>query len=218
MLNVRSPRFSSPAGIVFPVDPSYAMKADMAASIPVEGDSHAALGSLLQGVSRGDPSALSELYDRTSAKLYGICLRLLADDGEAQDVLQEVYMSVWRRADQFDQSRGSPIAWLATIARNRSLDRLRSRPRAAEPIEAAIEIADDRATAFDLASAGQERVRLASCLDGLEERPRTMIRAAFLEGRSYPELAAAAAVPLPTMKSWIRRGLQQLRGCLEAPA
>ena len=125
-------------------------------------------------------------------------------------------MSVWRRADQFDSSRGSPIAWLATIARNRSLDRLRARPAAAEPIEAAVGVADDRATAFDHAAATEEHARLGQCLDGLEDRPRASIRAAFLDGRSYPELAAAAAVPLPTMKSWIRRGLQQLRQCLEA--
>ena len=179
-------------------------------------DSHVTLGPLLDRVSRGEQSALSDLYDRTSAKLYGICLRFVADEDEAQDVLQEVYISVWRRAEQYDGSRGSPIAWLATIARNRSLDRLRSRPRAAEPIEAAVHIPDRSASAFDLASFGEERQRLIACLDDLEELPRAMIRAAFLDGLSYPELANAAAVPLPTMKSWIRRGLQKLRGCLEA--
>ena len=191
------------------------MTPDMAAFAPPTSDSQVILGPLLNRVSNGDQSALSDLYDRTSAKLYGICLRFVADEDEAQDVLQEVYISVWRRAELFDESRGSPIAWLATIARNRSLDRLRARPHAAEPIEAAVHIPDQGASAFDVAVGGEERRRLAACLDDLEELPRAMIRAAFLDGLSYPELANAAAVPLPTMKSWIRRGLQKLRGCLE---
>jgi RNA polymerase sigma factor (sigma-70 family) len=190
----------------------------MASSAISPADSRAILGPLLDRVAIGDQPALCDLYARTSAKLYGICLRLLADEGEAQDVLQEVYVSVWRRADQFDVSRGSPIAWLATIARNRALDRLRARPLATEPIEAAAGIAADGASAFDLAAAGQERSRLSDCLDTLDQRPRDMICAAFLHGQTYPQLASAAEVPLPTMKSWIRRGLQQLRSCLETPS
>jgi RNA polymerase sigma-70 factor (ECF subfamily) len=176
--------------------------------------SQISLTLLLGAVAGGDQAALAELYVLTSAKLYGICLRLLADEAEAQDVLQEVYLTVWRRAEHFDPARGSPIAWLATVARNRAIDRLRARPRPAEPIDAAMDLADHSASAFELASAGQEHSRLSDCLDALEERPRTMIRAAFLEGLSYPQLASAAAVPLPTMKSWIRRGLLQLRACL----
>ena len=200
--------------IVFHLDPTCAMNTQMASSSFL-GDSHAVLGPLIDRVSSGDQGALTDLYDRTSPKLYGICLRLVANEEDAQEVLQEVYISVWRRAEQFDGSRGSPIAWLATIARNRSLDRLRARPRIVEEIEAAVHIPDHGASAFDVASRSEERRRLAACLDDLEEVPRAMIRAAFLDGRSYPELANAAAVPLPTMKSWIRRGLQKLRGCLE---
>ena len=192
-------------------------KRGMTSLVPLSADSRTILAPLLGRVAEGDPAALAALYDRTSAKLYGICLRLLSDEAEAQDVLQEVYLTVWRRADQYQISRGSPITWLATTARNRSIDRLRSRPRGVEPVEAAAQIADDRASAFEIVAEGEEQNRLAGCLDALEERPRRMIRAAFLDGRSYPELASAAAVPLPTMKSWIRRGLIQLRLCLETP-
>ena len=179
-------------------------------------DSRTVLGPVVAAVARGDRAALGDLYTRTSAKLYGICLRFLGDEAEAQDALQEVYMAVWRRAETFDASRGSPITWLSTIARNRSIDRRRARPQASEPIEVALQVADSSPSAFDFAVARQSQSRLSECLDRLDDQPRTMIRAAFLDGRSYAQLATFAEVPLPTMKSWIRRGLAKLRLCLES--
>lgn len=179
-------------------------------------DSRTVLGPVVAAVAQGDRAALGDLYTRTSAKLYGICLRFLGDEAEAQDALQEVYMAVWRRAETFDSSRGSPIAWLATIARNRSIDRRRARPQVSEPLDAAAQVADPSPSAFDFVAAGQSRSRLTDCLDGLDDQPRAMIRAAFLDGRSYAQLATSADVPLPTMKSWIRRGLAKLRLCLES--
>ena len=101
------------------------------------------------------------------------------------------------------------------VARNKAIDRLRRRTLPSEAIDAAAEIADDGPTAFDLVQQGQDSARLAGCLDELEEKPRAMIRAAFLDGASYPELAEREGVPLGTMKSWIRRALLRLRGCLE---
>jgi RNA polymerase sigma-70 factor (ECF subfamily) len=173
------------------------------------------LAKLLEAVSRGDRSGFAALYRRTSAKLYGICLRLLGSEAEAQDVLQEVYVTVWQKAGQFDSARASPITWLAVLTRNKAIDRLRRRPIASEGIEAAAEIEDDSPSAFDLVGGAEDAARLGHCLGELEEHARTMIRAAFLDGATYPELAEREGVPLGTMKSWIRRGLQRLRGCLD---
>jgi RNA polymerase sigma factor (sigma-70 family) len=173
------------------------------------------LAALLGAVSRGDRKAFADLYRRTSAKLYGICLRLLRSEVEAQDVLQEVYVLVWRKAERFDVARASAITWLATIARNKAIDRLRRRPVGSDGIEAAIDVEDQRPSAFDVVGQAQDAARLGRCLDELDERARAMIRAAFLDGATYPELAEREQVPLGTMKSWIRRGLQRLRGCLE---
>lgn len=175
------------------------------------------LVAALERVAQGSSAALGELYDRTAAKLFGICLRILGDRGEAEDALQEVYVSVWRRAESFDAARASPITWLATIARNRAVDRLRSagRPRAMAPIEDASGVADSAADALTLLEAGEDLARLMGCIEALEPRQAGAIRAAFFEGATYAELATRGDVPLPTMKSWVRRGLIRLRECLE---
>jgi RNA polymerase sigma-70 factor (ECF subfamily) len=173
------------------------------------------LPGLMRSVALGDSAAFRALYDRTSAKLYGICLRLLGSEAEAQDVMQEVYVTVWRKAAQFDAAKASPITWLGVMARNRAIDRLRQRRPAGEQIEAAADVPDDGPLATAVIEQAQDARRLAHCLEELEERTRAMIRAAFLDGASYPELAEREGVPLGTMKSWIRRGLLRLRGCLE---
>lgn len=173
------------------------------------------LVALLQSVANGDRQAFSAVYGRTSAKLYGICLRLLGSEAAAQDVLQDVYVTVWRKAGLFDPTKASPITWLATLARNRSIDSLRRQAPAAAGLEAAADVQDERPSAIEVVEQADDAVRLHRCLDELEDRARTIIRAAFLDGASYPELAAREGVPLGTMKSWVRRGLQRLRGCLE---
>jgi len=173
------------------------------------------LVTLLGEVSRGDRGAFAHLYRRTSAKLYGICLRLLGSEADAQDVLQEVFVLVWQKAGRFDDGKASAITWLATLTRNRAIDRLRKRTIGSDGIEAAADVEDDSPSAFDVVGNAQDSARLANCLDELDERARTVIRAAFLDGATYPELAEREKVPLGTMKSWIRRGLQRLRGCLE---
>ena len=173
------------------------------------------IAALMRSVAAGDRAAFREVYDRTSTKLYGICLRLLGSEAEAQDVLQEVYVTVWRKAAQFDAAKASPITWLGVMARNRAIDRLRQGRPAGEQIEAAADIPDDGPLATAVIEQEQDSRRLAHCLEELEERPSAMIRAAFLDGATYPELAEREGVPLGTMKSWIRRGLLRLRGCLE---
>ena len=180
-------------------------------------DNRSQLASALARVAGGDRAALQSVYRNTSAKLFGVCLRILNDRSEAEDVLQEVYLTVWRKAATFDPARASPITWLVAIARNRSIDRLRSvagRGRM-EPIESAEDVRDPAPPALELVQAAQQSTRLATCLGELEERQSIAIRTAFIEGNTYEELAERMRVPLGTMKSWIRRGLLKLKDCLE---
>jgi len=176
------------------------------------------LAAALVRVAAGDRAALRLIYQDTSAKLFGVCLRILNDRGEAEDVLQDVYVTVWRKAATFDPSRASPITWMVAIARNRSIDRLRASAisRRMEPIEAADAVSDPAPAASERVELAQQHRKLAGCMEELERKHAAAIRAAFLDGATYEELAARMSVPLGTMKSWIRRGLLKLRACLEA--
>jgi len=175
------------------------------------------LVAALTRVAGGDRAALRIVYQDTSAKLFGVCLRILNDRSEAEDVLQDVYVTVWRKAATFDPARASPITWLVAIARNRAIDRLRASAvsRRAEAIENAEAVRDEAPAALDLVVAAEQQARLKTCLDELEERQSSVIRSAFLDGMTYEQLAERMNVPLGTMKSWIRRGLIKLRACLE---
>ena len=175
------------------------------------------LPTLMSRIAGGDRDALRQLYDATSAKLFGVCLRILSDREESEDVLQDVYVTIWRRADRFDATRASVMTWLSTIARNRSIDRLRARgPMAyAEQVDE-LEIADGADSAETLLSAADDRNKLHGCLSELDERTEKVIRTAFFEGVTYEALAKRMDAPLGTVKSWIRRGLAKLKGCLQA--
>jgi RNA polymerase sigma-70 factor (ECF subfamily) len=173
------------------------------------------LAAQLSRVALGDRAALAEVYRLTSAKLFGVCLRILEDRSEAEDVLQLVYLTVWQKAGTYQAARASPITWLVAIARNRAIDRRRaSGARRNEPIEAAAEIADAAPSALSRLETSEERRRLYDCLATLEEKHATAIRRAFLDGLTYEELSRHMDVPLGTMKSWIRRGLLKLKTCL----
>jgi RNA polymerase sigma-70 factor (ECF subfamily) len=175
------------------------------------------LSAALARVAGGDRTALNLVYRNTAAKLLGVCLRILQDKSEAEEVLQEVYVTVWQKATAFDPSRASPITWLTAIARNRAIDRLRvgAVSRRMEPIDAANEVRDPAPGAVDVLARTEQHARLNGCLDELEARHAAAICAAFLDGATYEELAARMSVPLGTMKSWIRRGLLKLRACLD---
>ena len=174
------------------------------------------LTGLMARLAAGDREALQKLYDATCAKLFGVCLRILADRDESEDVLQEVYLTIWRRADRFDASRASVITWMSAIARNRAIDRLRTRgPMARAESVDGLEMADESPAADDLLAAAEDRARLLNCLEDLDERTRGAIRTAFFDGLTYEALAARVGAPLGTVKSWIRRGLLRLKGCLE---
>lgn len=185
----------------------------MSISSPAERE---ALSRLLIHTGRGDQQAFAELYQHTSSKLFGVCLRMLRDRGEAEEVLQEIYITVWRRAASFDAARASAITWLVTLARNKAIDRLRQHRDELldDPLKLEA-IADDQPSPATDAETSQEYQRLQRCLDQLETPQRAAVREAFFTGATYNELAARCKVPLGTMKSWIRRSLLQLRTCLE---
>ena len=173
-------------------------------------DARARLDADIAAVAAGDRAALRRVYGATSAKLFGICLRFAGDRDGAEDALQETFVKVWRRADRFDPTRASAITWLCLIARGTAIDAARADGRAARRVDAVRDHADV-ATALPM----QDRVALSDCLDALEAPARTHILSAFFDGYSYDELARHADVPLPTMKSRIRRGLMALRRCLD---
>lgn len=165
---------------------------------------------------QGEQDAFRTVYVLTSAKLFGICLRICGDRAAAEDVLHDVYMIVWKRAGTYEPCLGSPISWLATIARNRAIDWRRSQTRqAAVPLEDAPDLPDTTVDAeagmlLDEAARG-----VFACLAKLESPQGEAIRNAFFHGYTYAELAERNCVPIGTMKSWIRRGLQQMRYQLE---
>jgi RNA polymerase sigma-70 factor (ECF subfamily) len=163
-----------------------------------------------------DRAALQDVYRLTSAKLFGICLRICGERSAAEDVLHDVYLTIWKRAGAYEPGRASPISWLATIARNKAIDWVRARgARPAHPIEEAALVADMSPDQSETAERDQESRRLHDCLDALDERARDAIRTAFFDGVTYAELAERKNVPLGTMKSIMRRGLLQLRGCVD---
>jgi RNA polymerase sigma factor (sigma-70 family) len=214
---VRNTSASTPAGPLFPLSPCFIETLQMknADQRTASADDRQRLSGLLSSLAFGDRSALAELYQRTSAKLYGICLQLMPSQSEAEDVLQEVYLTVWRRAATFDPARASPITWLSVVARNKAIDQLR---RARLPIadgDSAIEVEDERATAIEMIEERESQGQLGRCLEELDETQRSAIRSAFFNGSSYRQLAESSNVPLGTMKSWIRRALLRLRECLE---
>lgn len=174
------------------------------------------LAAALGRVAAGDRAALASLYRETSGKLFAVCRRILPNGHDAEEALQETYIAIWRRAGGFDAGRGSPMTWLVVIARNCSIDRLRSMRRTATaPVELADAIADDAPNAFDLASAGHDERRLHDCLGELAPGDRAFIATAFFGGESYSGLAERQMLPLGTVKSRIRRALLKLRACLE---
>ena len=174
------------------------------------------LESLLAQVALGSREAFDALYRGTANRLFGICLRVLTERSEAEDALQDVFTTVWRKAAQFDATRASATAWLAMIARNKSIDRLRSMParQTRASLDLAADVEDPDASPPREAQAATDRAQLETCLERLEPRRRSLIRAAFFEGLTYEELAIRIQAPLGTIKSWIRRGLRQLRECL----
>jgi RNA polymerase sigma-70 factor (ECF subfamily) len=163
---------------------------------------------LLVAVSEQDRAAFRTLYERTSAKLYGVVLRILPDRAQAEDAMQEVYVKLWRSAAGYDASRGKPITWLAAIARN---VRRREGARGADRDSG---IDPEMLTSRPDAASGEALAALSACLDRLDPEQRRLILAAYCQGDSRDELAERLGHPVGTIKSWLHRGLASLKTCL----
>lgn len=175
----------------------------------------AELEDLIARTALRDKSAFAELYHRTSSKLFGVCFRILNDRSEAEDVLQEIYIKIWNKADQFATGRASVIAWMATIARNQAIDRYRARGKPTDDLDDHHDIKDEMPNPEQAVVQFHQKREIEICLDSLNQSHASAVRQTYLSGWSYQEAADKLDVPLNTVKTWIRRSLMQLRECLE---
>jgi len=174
---------------------------------------------LFERIQARDQAALADLYDRHARLLFSVALRILRDRGEAEDVLQDVFVRVWDRVDSYDSALGAPLAWLVRVTRNRAIDRVRARavrPALADEGESSVVLLEpsrdpDPEAQASLSEAGRA---LGSALSRLPDEQRILIERAFYGGLTHTELAAAFNLPLGTVKTRIRTGVQALRAAL----
>ncbi len=170
---------------------------------------------LLGRVALRDRAAFKTLYDRTSAKLFGVTLRILTNRSEAEDALQEVFVKVWQRAEGYRPDAASPMTWLITIARNHAIDKVRARRPGHKDLDEAFDIQDAGMSPEQSAINTDEGNRIDSCMETLKPERAEAVRRVYVEGESYNELADRLNVPLNTVRTWLRRSLLALRECLE---
>ena len=187
------------------------------------------IAALLARTALGDRAAFAAMYERTSGHLYAVVLRIQRDRAQAEDLLQDIYIAVWKSAGSFDAARSQPLTWLTHIARNRAIDSLRRaavQPRV-ESLSAAEQddrpdpqdaLADDAPGPLDLLGRASDRRELAHCMQHLSAAQRQSVALAFFDGLSHAEVAAQLREPLGTVKSWVRRALMTLKTCLERAA
>ena len=173
------------------------------------------LGDLLARVALRDRAAFEQLYSVQGAKLFGLCLRLLKDRREAEDALQDVFVKIWMNADRYVSEVASPAAWLNSVTRNLCIDRLRRRKGGDVGVEVLEELPAEAPGPEAAAIRASEGRRIDDCMTRLDSARAEAVRRAYVEGESYLELAERFAVPLNTMRSWLRRSLLSLRECLE---
>lgn len=173
------------------------------------------------GTAKADAErALRELYDCTAPKLYGLALRVVGSADQAEDVLQIVFLNIWRNAGNYRVSLSPPMAWLCLLVRSRALDALRRRASERADLHSELNdtmaesVADDSPNPMDTTQASEQAWALHECLRKLEGRQREVISMAYLHDLSHRELAEQLRLPLGTVKTWIRRGLDLLRGCM----
>lgn len=174
------------------------------------------IADLIARVALRDRAALSALYRQVGPKLFAICLRILRDRTDAEDALQEIFVKIWRRADAFALSGGSPLGWLSAIARNHAIDLARARRPFGEPIGVeGLEVADSAPDPEAAAIVRGEGRRIDTCMAELPPERANAVRSAYVEGLSYQDLAERHGVPLNTMRTWLRRSLLKLKECLD---
>ncbi|AUM13489.1 sigma-70 family RNA polymerase sigma factor [Ketobacter alkanivorans] len=178
---------------------------------------HDHIAQLLSRCGLRDQQAFLALYDATSAKLYGLILRIVKRDTWAQDVLQEAYMKIWTASGSYEAAKANPMTWMTHVARNRALDWLRSREVSQSSrnvdIDEQLELSAHTDPLRD-ATTHCELVRLNDCMQLLNEQHRQSIRLMYLDGLTYEEVANRLSKPTGSVKSWVRRGLQRVRECL----
>ena len=172
------------------------------------------LSDLLARCALGDRAAFARLYEQSSAKLFGVAVRILRDS-RAEEVLQEAYVKIWYRAGDYRPDKGSAMTWMASIVRNRALDILR-RPDVESALDDEERWESDMPGPLDQVMQSADARALMRCLEQLESTQRQAVTLAFFHGLAHADLARHMKQPLGTIKSWIRRSLQRLRGCLEA--
>ncbi|KFL32788.1 RNA polymerase sigma factor [Devosia riboflavina] len=178
-----------------------------------QADTHE-IADLIARCALRDRGAFRQLYTRTSAKLFGVALRILKDRAETEEAIQEIYVKIWQKADRYVAGQYSPISWLVAVARNHALDKVRVKRPVSEDIDAALDIADLGPSPERQVEAAEDSARIAHCLGTLEPDRAEAVRGAYLDGFSYEELAQRHAVPLNTMRTWLRRSLAKLKECL----
>ncbi|HCO54881.1 sigma-70 family RNA polymerase sigma factor [Pelagibacterium nitratireducens] len=176
----------------------------------------AEIADLLARIALRDRNAFRALYARTSAKLFGVSLRILSNRSEAEDALQDVFIKVWQRAEGYRPDAASPMTWLITIARNNAIDRLRARRPGHTDIDEAFDLEDSGMSPEQSAINTDDGNRIDECMGQLKPERAEAVRRAYVEGESYNELADRLGVPLNTVRTWLRRSLLALRDCLGA--
>ena len=177
-----------------------------------------ALAELLQRVAEHDKASFAELYDATAAKLYGLIFRMVRRRDVSDDILQDVYARIWERAGDFDERKGSAMAWMGTIARNTTIDELRRSSSQSLPAAAdgkVVEIASDDIGPLAALERSQDLDRLMDCLNKLEPERRDAVLLAYRDGLSRDDLSRRFSRPVGTIKTWIYRSVVQLRNCLD---
>jgi RNA polymerase sigma-70 factor (ECF subfamily) len=178
----------------------------------------ARLMELLARTALADQAAFEQLYRMTSPHLYAVALRILRESAAAEEVLQESFVNVWHHAGSYVAARSQPLTWLTSIVRNRCLDRLRKHDVDTVSIDDedhAMTVADRSPLPLDLLLSGAEAGAVRRCVEALDAGQKQAIALAFYQGLSHSELARHLKQPLGTVKSWIRRGLERLKVCLD---
>jgi RNA polymerase sigma-70 factor, ECF subfamily len=173
------------------------------------------IAGLLRSVAGGDRVAFESLYAATSAKLYGIIVRILHRRDLADETLQDVYLKIWQMAGDYDAAKGSPITWMASIARNRAIDEVRRvKPVSIEDTPEAMEFASAEPDAFSTLQTKQDMQRLLKCIEALGAERRDMVMLAYFQGASREALAEKFSKPVATIKTWLHRAVAQLKDCV----